>query len=425
MAEILVIRLPEIADRPAHWIAVDSSGARRSPPVTGPLHEALVDVGDRKVVVLVPSAEVLTTSVEIPVKGGARLLAALPYALEELLADDIDKLHFAAGARRPSGRVPVSVVSKAKLAEWRQRLADAGIRPSSIVSENYGLARIPGTISMLIADEQILINDGAEIELTMQDVSPGDALAAIGALDDGHEAADAEDAGGLRNMPRHVLVYCEPGDEERYEHDWLAIRHELDSLDINLLPDGVMPRLAVTVATGSGMNLLQGEYAARKEFSGLLRPWKFAAMLLVAFIGVGVAAKAIEYYSLTRQETALRELFQREYSALAPNAAEVRDPTAVVASLRARAGRSESPQVFLESLTTLSRALGANDAARLDAISYRSGVVDLRLTAPDVVTLDNIQRVIAEDGRFTASIQSTDQVDDHVNSRMQVQVRTP
>ncbi|HUD96048.1 MAG TPA: type II secretion system protein GspL, partial [Woeseiaceae bacterium] len=127
MAEILVIRLPEIADLPAHWIAVDSSGARRSPLVTGPLHEALVDVGDRKVVVLVPSAEVLTTSVEIPVKGGARLLAALPYALEELLADDIDKLHFAAGARRPSGRVPVSVVSKAKLAEWRQRLADAGI----------------------------------------------------------------------------------------------------------------------------------------------------------------------------------------------------------------------------------------------------------------------------------------------------------
>ena len=425
MAEILVIRLPEIADLPAHWIAVDSSGARRSPLVTGPLHEALVDVGDRKVVVLVPSAEVLTTSVEIPVKGGARLLAALPYALEELLADDIDKLHFAAGARRPSGRVPVSVVSKAKLAEWRQRLADAGIRPSSIISENYGLARIPGTISMLIADEQILINDGAEIELTMQDVSPGDALAAIGALDDGHEAADAEGAGGLRNMPRHVLVYCGPGDEERYEHDWLAIRHELDSLDINLLPDGVTPRLAVTVATGSGMNLLQGEYAGRKEFSGLLRPWKFAAMLLVAFIGVGVVAKAIEYYSLTRQETALRELFQREYSALAPNAAEVRDPTAVVASLRARAGRSESPQIFLESLTTLSRALGANDAARLDAISYRSGVVDLRLTAPDVVTLDNIQRVIAEDGRFTASIQSTDQVDDRVNSRMQVQVRTP
>jgi general secretion pathway protein L len=278
---------------------------------------------------------------------------------------------------------------------------------------------------MLIADEQILINDGAEIELTMQDVSPGDALAAIGALDDGHEAADAEDTGGLRNMPRHVLVYCEPGDEERYEHDWLAIRHELDSLDINLLPDGVTPRLAVTVATGSGINLLQGEFAGRKEFSGLLRPWKFAAMLLVAFIGVGVAAKAIEYYSLTRQETALRELFQLEYSALAPNAAEVRDPTAIVASLRARAGRSESPQVFLESLATLSQALGANEAARLDAISYRSGVVDLRLTAPDVVTLDNIQRVIAEDGRFTASIQSTDQVDDHVNSRMQVQVRTP
>jgi hypothetical protein len=33
--------------------------------------------------------------------------------------------------------------------------------------------------------------------------------------------------------------------------------------------------------------------------------------------------------------------------------------------------------------------------------------------------------VIAEDGRFTASIQSTDQVDDRVKSHMQVQARTP
>ena len=427
MAEFLVIRLAEAADDPAHWIAVDGTGARRSPPVTGPLHEALVDIGDRKVIVLVPSAEVLTTSIEIPVKGGSRLLAALPYALEEFLADDVDKLHFAAGSRRSSGRVPVSVVSRAKLNEWRERLAAAGIRPASIIAENYGLARIPGTISMLIADGQIYINDGAEIELTMQDVSPGDALAAIGALDDDPESGetDAGESGSMMNLPRHVLVYCEPGDEERYEHDWLAIRHELDSLDINLLPDGVTPRLAVTVATGSGINLLQGEFAGQKEFAGVFRPWKYAAVLLLALIGTGVTAKALDYYSMTRQETALREQFQREYREVAPNAAEVRDPTAVIASLKARTGRSESPEVFLESLATLSRALRANDAARLEAISYRAGVVDLRLSAPDVVTLDNIQQLIGESGRFAAAIQSTDQVDDRVNSRMQVQVRTP
>ena len=183
MAEYLIIRIGESADDPVHWMAVDASGARRSAPVTGPLHEAAADVGERKVIVLVPGTEVLTTTVDIPVRG-TKLQAALPYALEEYLAEDIDKLHFAAGTRRSSGRVPVSVVSREKLAGWLSHLAAAGIRPASVVAENYGLARIPGTISLLIAENRILINDGSDNELVMQDVSPGDALAAIGALDD-------------------------------------------------------------------------------------------------------------------------------------------------------------------------------------------------------------------------------------------------
>ncbi len=100
MSEYLVIRISDDPNQLAQWIAVDSSGARRGPLVAGMLAEAQVDIGDREVIVLVPSAAVLTTSVDIPLRGGAKLLAALPYALEEFLADDVDKLHFAAGPRR-------------------------------------------------------------------------------------------------------------------------------------------------------------------------------------------------------------------------------------------------------------------------------------------------------------------------------------
>jgi len=104
MSEYLVIRVGQNQHELAHWIAVDSTGARLGQPESGMLAEATVDVGDRNVIVLVPSAEVLTTSVDIPVKG-AKLQAALPYALEEYLAEDIDDLHFAAVPRR-AGQAP-------------------------------------------------------------------------------------------------------------------------------------------------------------------------------------------------------------------------------------------------------------------------------------------------------------------------------
>jgi general secretion pathway protein L len=420
MSEYLVIRISEDPYQSASWIAVDSSGARRGSPATGLLSNAKTDIGDREVIVLVPSAEVLTTSVDIPIRGGAKLQAALPYALEEFLADDVEKLHFAAGPRRSSGRTPVSVVNHERLRSWLEILDDADISASSIVADSYGLARIPGTISMMLAEDHVFINDGSDIELVMQDVSPGDALAAIGALDDGGEEENQQESDAPA-LPRHVLVYCEAADEERYQHDWIAMRQELDSVDVKLLADGIMPRLAVTVATGAGINLLQGVYGARKEYGGLFKPWKYAAILLLTFGIVGIGAKATDYYLLLQQEAELQQMFNSEYQQIIPGAPETDDPSRVVASLRARAGTVTSAPVFLQSMEQLSRAIQQNSEARIEAISYRAGVVDVRVTAPNVEMLDNIQKAVGQNGQFQATIQSTDQDGEKINSRIQIQ----
>jgi general secretion pathway protein L len=224
-------------------------------------------------------------------------------------------------------------------------------------------------------------------------------------------------------MPRHVLVYCDAGEDERYAHDWIAIRQELDSLDVNVLADGVLPRLAVTVVTGAGINLLQGDFGKRTEYSGLFRPWKYAAILLLAFGALGMAAKAADIYRLKQQEASLKAEFHAEYRRISPSAPDVLDPAAIVGSLRGRAsgGSNGATPVFLQSMQQLSRAMKQNSAVKLEAISYRPGIVDVRLSAPDVATLDSVQRVIGENGRFTAAIQSTDQDGGKVNSRIQIQ----
>jgi general secretion pathway protein L len=419
MSEHLIIRLGENPNELTQWIAVDSTGARRSLPGTGALDEAANDIGERNVIVLVPSADVLTTSVNIPVKG-AKLQAALPYALEEHLADDVETLHFAAGVKRSSGQTPVSIVSRSKMDDWLACLTTAGISADSIIADSYGLARIPGTISMLIAEDHLYINDGGDVELVMESVSPGDALAAIGALDDGSGPDDDADA-TTSNTPRHVLVYCEAADDERYQHDWIAMRQELDSVDVKLLPDGVMPRLAVTVATGTGVNLLQNSYAVRKEYSGLVKPWKYAAILLLVFGLVGFGAKVADYYLLIRQEAELSKVFNAEYQQMLPGAPQTEDPTAVLDSLQRRIGNVDGPPLFLQSMEQLSRAIQQNNSARIQAISFRADVIDLRVSAPDVATLDEVQRAIAQSGQFQAAIQSTDQDGDKVSSRIQIQ----
>ena len=144
-------------------------------------------------------------------------------------------------------------------------------------------------------------------------------------------------------------------------------------------------------------------------------------MLLIGLAVVAMSLKAVGYYQLLQDESALRAQFNAEYRSIRPDdTREIVDPVALVDSLRRSMGSSTSPQVFLPSLRELGEAMAANSSATIEAISYRAGVIDLRLIAPDVATLDNIQKAVSASGRFQASIQSTDHVSDQINGRIQI-----
>jgi general secretion pathway protein L len=413
MADYLVIRLGERAGDSVEWIAVGDDGTRRGPRSTGTLAEAALEIHDRPVIVLVPGAEVLTTFTSIPAKG-ARLQAVLPYALEDQLADDVDNLHFAPGKRDAGGRLPVAVVARPQMQAWLEALAAAGIRAARIVPENHGLARIPNTLAMLVTEDRVMFNDGAEMEFVIPGLAPADALATTGILE-----ASADDAG---STPRHLLVYCDAALGDRYERDWALLRHELEGVDVNLLPDGAFPRLAVTVVAGAGINLLQGTFGDKAGLGTSLRPWRFAALLLAALVFSGVAAKGVDLYRLSAERTELKAQFTAEYRRLRPNdEREIADPVGTISSLRRSQGATAAgPQVFLPSLNSLASAVAENGAVRVEAVSYRAGVIDVRLNAPDIPTLDKVVQAIDASGQFVASLQSADTVGDRVNSRIQI-----
>lgn len=428
MVESLVVNLDPDADQ-AQWIAVDDTGGRIGPPVSGPLSAARIDRGDRRLIVLVPATEVLTTAIDMPVKSSARIQQALPFALEEYVAEDIEELHCAAGARTDDGRLNVAVVSRSNLEAWLDKLSDAGLTPDAIIPENHGLPLVPGTASLLFDRDRVFINDGAEVSLVLQDLGPGEALQAIGAMEPLDAAdGDADDgkgdeADGATAAPRHVLVYCDAENEARYSQELNLLRHDFESLDVKILPDGSLPRLAVTAGAGAGVNLLQGEYGPRTEYGSYLRPWRYAAMLLLALGVVGLAGQAIATLKLRSQASDLEARFIAEYQEIAPGTAEVRDPAAVIASLRARTGTAApggASSVFLESLVEFGEAVAGNESAKIQAINYRAGVVDILMSTPSVSVLDDIRSSVNESGRFQANIQSTDQDGDAVKSRLQI-----
>ena len=100
MSQFLVLRLAD----PVSWIITDADGGRIGPVSTGSLADAAPLAAERPLVVIAPGASVTFAQPELPVKGGARLAQVVPYAMEELLAGEVEQFHFAVGrtdAERP------------------------------------------------------------------------------------------------------------------------------------------------------------------------------------------------------------------------------------------------------------------------------------------------------------------------------------
>lgn len=71
----------------------------------------------RKVLVLLSSNEIVLTSVVIPSKNQKQLLQAIPYALEDTLAEDIEELHFSAqqNSNQDSNESHVAIINRSLL----------------------------------------------------------------------------------------------------------------------------------------------------------------------------------------------------------------------------------------------------------------------------------------------------------------------
>ena len=74
--------------------------------------------------VLVPSESVLLLAVDLPLASRAKRLAALPFAIEDRIADPLDAVHIALGAEIAPQRYLVAVVRHTLMLRWIE-LADA------------------------------------------------------------------------------------------------------------------------------------------------------------------------------------------------------------------------------------------------------------------------------------------------------------
>lgn len=406
MRKRIVICLERSQSYEASWVVSDGHEEGPSMIKSGPLAEAAAAAVGARVVVLVPTEDVLLASVAVPTTQRRRLLSAVPYALEDLLADDVETLHFAVGTRDAQGNVATAVVAKTIMSSWMDQLAAAGIQPAVVLPDVLALPVADGQWSLLLDGRRALLRTGAQSGIAVERENL-DAIISLtlGALPESEP------------RPNRLMVYdtrSEPDVRELAE-----VGMEIETIS----PEGpAIALLAQHVDEKLNLNLLQGEYSRREQLGKFWRPWLPAAGLLATWVLVEMASAGVEYVRMSADLAALQQQAANIYLQTFPDAKLRGDPRAQMESrLRElKGGGAGGADGFLELLAEVGDDLQTAPSMQIDRVNYRAGEINVAFTIGDLQLLDQLKQRLAESGALNVEIQSATSRDDKVEARLQI-----
>ncbi|MDH5784556.1 MAG: type II secretion system protein GspL [Chromatiales bacterium] len=365
----------------------------------GELREvALRTQGDR-VTVLLPARALVPLRATLPPLQGQKLRRALPYAVEEQLADDVERYHLATGKRGSDGSLPLLAVGREQMARWQSTFAEAELRPHLCISEALALPWQPGEVTLLLEENGALVRLGTHkaYSLPLEGLEPLLELA-LGEADGEVTALRILDARG----------------EQATQPPWqgelaqLEMRYECIEEPLKLLSDK---------RNGEVINLLQGEFSRREQLGKLWRPWRVTAALLAAWLLLMVGEALIDYRHLATEEERLYQAVEQLYRDTFPGAKNVVNPRAQMEQkLRELQGGSGGGD-FVALMAVSAPVLSASKGTVLQNLRYRQGELELELQLADLPALDALKENLQGQG-LAVEIRNATSRDNMVEGRL-------
>lgn len=390
MKKTLILKIPSAelqATTPIIWHAFGDDALLQNG--TTPLSElagTTRSIDANETLVLVPGQLVLLASVRIPSKQMRQIKQALPYMVEELIADNIEDVHMALPNFKPdeNAAMPVAVVRHHLLINWLDQLYQAGIKPDWMCPDALAVPWRLHSRSFFVHGDRVLLRSerfGSQVFFQAQSTAFLPLL---------RRQFTADELGAV---PRYIVgCGAENAAEARALQQAIATEFdvEVDVVEYAENADEVIAAEALRERENL-INLLQGGYAVQRQDSGAhwLRVVKMVAAALVIYSGI-TAASGIWYrqqaHALEQQTFSLyHEMFPQERRVVSPK-------KQMLAHMSGGAVASSSLPLLTKT------ALGLrNNTLQLDEMRYSQQHDDLQLQlrTPTLEALDKIKQQLS------------------------------
>lgn len=305
-----------------------------------------------RVRLLIPGDRITHAAVPIAARNPKLIAKALPYALEEQLAEDIEALHIAHGPRDAGGRVPARIVRRQDLDGLLDRLRRHGIAPQGVYSELDALP-VPAEGWTTLRWGGILLARGSE----------GQAL-----------ALEPE-------LLEHII-----GDEP---HQSIAA------------PEGPLAWLHRHLRERDAINLA-GE--GRPHLAERLHPWRVPAAIAATALFLHGGLMLHDTYTVGQQRATLQADIERMARAAAPEVNRWINPVAQLRQMAGGGATTADGAGMLDLLARLAPALAAHPDIKLGNLRYQGGTLEAQLSAGSGSGLDALLGALEKEPGLQAEL---------------------
>lgn len=349
----------------------------------------------RRVVVLLPNSDVVLTRINIPSKNKKQLHQAIPYALEDSLAEDIDDLHFAIHQKAAMADSDVAVINHERLDLIINLLRKKGITAHFVLPQVLSQTRSNKAWSILqhatdlngnqvvtvrIDDFSGFSCDKNLLELFLTEQLEKSSPESIASNIDSGELPDALQTFALTKIESAVVQY--------------------QSIE-NALP----------------LNLLTGFISHKRESKFNWKAWRTPLVLgsLVGATWLGIIGW--QNNELQQKNKQLKQSIEVLFKSTFPESRLVDAPQQMRSKLAAlKKGKVATVESPLPLIANISPLLKEYKDLSLKEVRYQENELVLVMQAPNLMRLETFKKEAAEKSKLNISIKSSTTTADKVES---------
>lgn len=397
MSSLSVIRVSKTDVSQIQWIHGTSGHAPAETPQTGIWEQLPKSLNNQEVILLVPGADITLHTLSMPNINRRKLSQAIPFALEDKLAGNIEDLHFAFTRINNSDKVAVAVINDALVQSWLKMLQSHNLTAKFILPESLLLPAHDDGWTIMIDGGMAYLRTNAFQSAT---IDIGSLSATVQLMLDNTTPSHDQ----IQNTaPQTIHVYT-PAE--------MTCNDLLKDLNCDIqnhtVTQAVISLLAQNITQAIPLNLLQGKYQAIHKRSNTMRYTAICLGLALTF--TLFTTKILENNQLQQQSNTLGQNIKQYYQKIFPNAATV--PGSAQRQIQQKLdelSRNIVNRPFLPLLTSVGEAINQSPGIRLNSLSFSKNTLTVNVESNSANIVDMMTRKLqSRDLSIISNTVSTD-----------------